>query len=107
MPRAAPSLYALNPAMPVLLRPDGAVQVGWDPRRAVAWWSVQPDEAGVSYRDPTDATNAGLSICHWLEKGDSFDAAIDSETAAGYSEHDAGFVVGAAVKTSARTCYPR
>ena len=27
--------YALNPAMPVLLRPDGAVQVGWDPRRAV------------------------------------------------------------------------
>lgn len=33
MPRAA--LYALDPAMPVLLRPDGAVQVGWDPRRAV------------------------------------------------------------------------
>jgi hypothetical protein len=27
--------YTLNPAMPVLLRPDGAVQVGWDPRRAV------------------------------------------------------------------------
>ena len=27
--------YALNPSMPVLLRPDGAVQVGWDPRRAV------------------------------------------------------------------------
>ncbi|MBY0443417.1 MAG: cyclodehydratase [Mycobacteriaceae bacterium] len=26
---------ALNPAMPVLLRPDGVVQVGWDPRRAV------------------------------------------------------------------------
>jgi hypothetical protein len=35
MPRAAPSLYALDPAMPVLLRPDGAVQVGWDPCRAV------------------------------------------------------------------------
>ena len=31
----APCLYALDPAMPVLLRPDGAVQVGWDPRRAV------------------------------------------------------------------------
>jgi hypothetical protein len=31
--------YTLNPAMPVLLRPDGAVQVGWDPRRAVL---VQP-----------------------------------------------------------------
>jgi len=35
MPLAATSLYALDPAMPVLLRPDGAVQVGWDPRRAV------------------------------------------------------------------------
>ncbi|MBV8293018.1 MAG: cyclodehydratase, partial [Mycobacterium sp.] len=28
-------LYALDPALPVLLRPDGAVQVGWSPRRAV------------------------------------------------------------------------
>lgn len=27
--------YTLNPSMPVLLRPDGVVQVGWDPRRAV------------------------------------------------------------------------
>jgi hypothetical protein len=27
--------YTLNPVMPVLLRPDGVVQVGWDPRRAV------------------------------------------------------------------------
>lgn len=35
MPSAASALYALDPAMPVLLRPDGAVQVGWDPRRAV------------------------------------------------------------------------
>jgi bacteriocin biosynthesis cyclodehydratase domain-containing protein len=36
--------YALDPAMPVLLRPDGAVQVGWDPRRAVL---VRPP-AGLS-----------------------------------------------------------
>src|SRR3984957_5799668 len=35
MPRAASALYALDPALPVLLRPDGAVQGGWDPRRAV------------------------------------------------------------------------
>lgn len=28
-------MYALDPAMPVLLRPDGVVQIGWDPRRAV------------------------------------------------------------------------
>lgn len=27
--------YTLDPSMPVLLRPDGAVQIGWDPRRAV------------------------------------------------------------------------
>ena len=27
--------FALDPALPVLLRPDGTVQVGWDPRRAV------------------------------------------------------------------------
>lgn len=35
MARPAPCLYWLDPAMPVLLRPDGVVQVGWDPRRAV------------------------------------------------------------------------
>ncbi|CAN1494484.1 hypothetical protein MCEMAEM6B_00294 [Mycobacteriaceae bacterium] len=28
-------VYTLGPAMPVLLRPDGAVQIGWDPRRAL------------------------------------------------------------------------
>ena len=29
------SSHTLNPAMPVLVRPDGVVQVGWDPRRAM------------------------------------------------------------------------
>lgn len=37
-------MYVLDPAMPVLLRPDGTVQVGWDPRRAVV---VRPP-AGLS-----------------------------------------------------------
>lgn len=41
--------HALNPAMPVLLRPDGAVQVGWDPRRAVL------------VRPPTGLTTAALA----------------------------------------------
>ncbi|OBH01144.1 MULTISPECIES: cyclodehydratase [unclassified Mycobacterium] len=59
MSAATLSMYALNPAMPVLLRPDGAVQVGWDPRRAVL---VRPpgeltaaDLAGLlrSMRSPT------------------------------------------------------
>lgn len=27
--------YVLDPARPILLRPDGVVQVGWDPRRAI------------------------------------------------------------------------
>jgi bacteriocin biosynthesis cyclodehydratase domain-containing protein len=33
--------HTLDPAMPVLMRPDGAVQVGWDPRRALL---VQPPD---------------------------------------------------------------
>lgn len=44
-----PAVYALDPAMPVLLRPDGAVQVGWDPRRAVL------------VRPPTGLTAAALA----------------------------------------------
>ena len=39
----------LDPAMPVLLRPDGAVQIGWDPRRAVL------------VRPPTGLTPGGLA----------------------------------------------
>ncbi|HTM86335.1 MAG TPA: cyclodehydratase [Mycobacterium sp.] len=39
----------LSPAMPVLLRPDGAVQVGWDPRRALL---IHP---------PAGLTTAGLA----------------------------------------------
>jgi len=41
--------YALNPAMPVLSRPDGVVQVGWDPRRAVL------------VRPPSGLTASGLA----------------------------------------------
>lgn len=29
------SSHTLNPAMPVMIRPDGVVQAGWDPRRAM------------------------------------------------------------------------
>ncbi len=41
--------YALNPARPVLLRPDGSVQIGWDPRRA------------VQIRPPAGTTGAALA----------------------------------------------
>ena len=49
MAQPTPSLYALDPVLPVLLRPDGAVQVGWSPRRAVL---IQP---------PRGVTAAGLA----------------------------------------------
>jgi hypothetical protein len=49
MPQTATSRYALDPAMPVLLRPDDAVQIGWDPRRAVL------------VRPPRGVTPAGLA----------------------------------------------
>jgi hypothetical protein len=42
-------MYTLDPSRPVLLRPDGAVQVGWDPRRAVL------------VRPPAGLTTAGLA----------------------------------------------
>lgn len=41
--------YTLDPAMPVLVRPDDTVQVGWDPRRA------------VRVRPPAGLTPAGLA----------------------------------------------
>ncbi|HEY2196642.1 MAG TPA: cyclodehydratase, partial [Mycobacterium sp.] len=49
MAQPTPSLYALDPALPVLLRPDGGVQVGWSPRRAVL------------VRPPRGVTAAGLA----------------------------------------------
>ena len=53
-----PPRYVLNPAMPVLLRPDGTVQVGWDPRRAVL---VHP---------PTDlAASALADLLRHLQSG--------------------------------------
>ncbi|MGE2713211.1 cyclodehydratase [Mycolicibacterium litorale] len=55
------SRYMLDAARPVLLRPDGAVQVGWDPRRAVL---VRPP-AGLSASALADllrALQSGLTM---------------------------------------------
>src|ERR1700744_1596012 len=49
MAQPSSMLYALDPALPVLLRPDGAVQVGWSPHRAVL------------IRPPRGLTAAGLA----------------------------------------------
>ncbi|OBK74276.1 TOMM precursor leader peptide-binding protein [Mycobacterium sp. 1274761.0] len=53
--------YALNPAMPVLSRPDGMVQVGWDPRRAVL---VRPPAgmASADLRAVLRALHAGATV---------------------------------------------
>ncbi|WP_101950175.1 cyclodehydratase [Mycobacterium sp. 3519A] len=59
--------YTLDPAMPVLLRPDGAVQVGWDPRRAVL---VHPP-AGLTAAGLADllrALQAGATLADLQER---------------------------------------
>lgn len=87
-------LYALDPAMPVLLRPDGAVQVGWDPRRAVL---VRPPD-GVSSADLA-ALLRGLQIpldlgavqqladTHGLRDAAALDDLLDALVSAGVVRH--------------------
>ena len=52
--------HTLNPAMPVLVRPDGAVQVGWDPRRAML---VEPPDglSAAGLADLLRAMQCGVS----------------------------------------------
>jgi bacteriocin biosynthesis cyclodehydratase domain-containing protein len=74
--------YALNPAMPVLSRPDGAVQVGWDPRRAVL---VRPP-TGLSARalgELLRVLQSGATLAEVRALADGVDAsAIDGLLAA-------------------------
>ena len=81
--------------MPVLLRPDGAVQIGWDPRRAVL------------VRPPTGLTSGGLATVlralsapmplsaarrlagtHGLRDATTFDALLEDLMAAGVLRHE-------------------
>jgi bacteriocin biosynthesis cyclodehydratase domain-containing protein len=89
---SATSTYALDPARPVLLRPDGAVQVGWDPQRAVL---VQPPRglsaAGLaavlrSMQTPTSAAELRLEAARHgpvdtAELNDLFDALVNARVA--------------------------
>lgn len=54
------SSHTLNPVMPVLVRPDGAVQVGWDPRRAML---VEPPDglSAAALADLLRAMQAGVT----------------------------------------------
>ena len=74
--------YTLNPAMPVLLRPDGVVQVGWDPRRAVL---VRPPD-GMGAADLAEllrsmqsgATLADLQARFEVDPGDLVASLVDA-----------------------------
>jgi hypothetical protein len=74
--------YALNSAMPVLSRPDGVVQVGWDPRRAVL---VRPP-TGLTARalgDLLRVLQSGATLAEVQALADGVDAsAIDGLLAA-------------------------
>ena len=81
-------MYALDPFLPVLLRPDGCVQLGWAPRRAVV---VRPP-AGLSARGlsmvlrslPADrASVMRLAVSHGLLDGAAFSAMVAELVAAG------------------------
>ena len=82
--------YTLNPAMPVLLRPDGVVQVGWDPRRAVL---VRPP-AGLSAADLAE-------LLRVLQSG----ATLDDLRAR--FEMDPGDLVGSLIDAGVVTVAPR
>jgi bacteriocin biosynthesis cyclodehydratase domain-containing protein len=82
--------YALDPSMPVLLRPDGAVQIGWDPRRAVLVCpptGLTPSGLAAVLRAlgapmPLDMARR-LAVPHGLEDSAGFSALLDDLVAAG------------------------
>jgi hypothetical protein len=83
-------LYALDPAMPILLRPDDAVQVGWDPRRAVL---VRPPQGLTAaalaallrcLQSPTEIADLHREgLRRGLQDGRDLDELIDQLVAAG------------------------
>ncbi|HJT95939.1 MAG TPA: cyclodehydratase [Mycobacterium sp.] len=89
--RAGHSLqFTLNPSTPVLLRPDGAVQVGWDPRRAVL---VHP---------PSGLNAAGLAeLLRTMQSGATL-AQLNSRFGVDTSELVASLVDSGVVTTVAR-----
>jgi bacteriocin biosynthesis cyclodehydratase domain-containing protein len=73
--------YALNPAMPVLSRPDGVVQVGWDPRRAVL---VRPP-AGLTTRalgDLLHVLQSGATLAEMQARAEGVDASAIADLVA-------------------------
>lgn len=82
--------YALDPTMPVLQRPDGAVQIGWDPSRAVLvrpLAGLTPGGLGVllrAMRAPMPAEGVRrLANTHGLSDGAAVDGLLRDLAAAG------------------------
>ncbi|MUM35473.1 cyclodehydratase [Mycolicibacterium sp. CBMA 361] len=70
--------HTLNPAMPVLQRPDGTVQIGWDPRRA------------IGIRPPTGLSAGDLAqLLRGMQSGFDADVVQSAAMAAGLSDGDA------------------
>lgn len=89
-------MYALSAAMPVLLRPDGAVQVGWDPRRAVL---VHPPSGltAAALADLLRAMQSGITMAA-LQNEAARRGAVDTTTIVELVESlmDSGVVTRAA-----------
>jgi bacteriocin biosynthesis cyclodehydratase domain-containing protein len=75
------SRYALNPAMPVLSRPDGVVQVGWDPRRAVL---VRPPSGltTAALGDLLRVLQAGATLAEVQARADGVDESVIADLVA-------------------------
>lgn len=75
-------MYVLDPTMPVLLRPDGAVQIGWDPRRAVL---VRPPEGmnAGALAAVLRAMSSPMSRAELRRLATGFDDLLDGLLAAG------------------------
>lgn len=81
-------MYVLDPAMPVLMRPDGCVQIGWDPRRAVLVrppGGLSPGALAEVLRSLPLAAGAAhrLATERGLRDDDGFTALLDGLAAAG------------------------
>lgn len=91
--------YVLDPGRPVLLRPEGVVQVGWDPRRAVL---VRPP-SGMTARVLADLLRrlqSGATVAQLAELAD--EGAADTVADLVTSLVDAG-VVTSTTRRRART----
>ena len=93
------SHYALNPAMPVLSRPDGVVQVGWDPRRAVL---VRPPSGltTAALGDLLRVMQSGATLAEVQELASDVDGSVIADLVAALV--DSGLVTAMAARARTR-----